>query len=130
MIELGKLMPASVRYLGHTAASGDPVRSAGAPLLRPAVDRTGSPQPAAGPAPAQRQQAYREMAAAIAAALAAALPEPVTVSFRWVAEHELFVLEVRNAGSGELVKQYPPEKILNLRRCLDDLLGVMVDRQV
>ena len=36
------------------------------------------------------------------------------------------VIEIRDAD-GELIKQFPPEKVLNLQRKLADLAGVVVD---
>ncbi|MFH2052306.1 MAG: flagellar protein FlaG [bacterium] len=36
------------------------------------------------------------------------------------------VVEVRD-GNGNLIRQFPPEKLLNLRRKLDDLSGMVID---
>jgi uncharacterized FlaG/YvyC family protein len=73
---------------------------------------------------------YHELAAHLEQVLATTIPEAHSVRFRWAEEHRLFVLEVYSQQTGELVKQYPPEKILNIRQHLDELLGVMIDRQV
>ncbi len=36
------------------------------------------------------------------------------------------VIQVRD-GNGNLIRQFPPEKLLNLRRKLDDLSGMVID---
>lgn len=100
------------------------------PLPTDTANRPNTTCKPADKAPVTHQDEFHALAVHLQQALAAALPEPCSVCFRWAEEHNLFILEVRSESSGELIKQYPPEKILNMRRQLDELLGVMIDRQV
>ena len=100
------------------------------PLPADATHRSATTRRPADTVPVSRQNEFHELAAHLQRALAAAIPEPCSVCFRWAEEDNLFILEVRSESTGELIKQYPPEKILNIRRRLDELLGVMIDRQV
>ena len=52
--------------------------------------------------------------------------KPLKVGFRMDERTEGFVIEIRNEN-GELVKQFPPEKVLNLRSKLDELSGMVID---
>lgn len=49
------------------------------------------------------------------------------VGFRQDPDTDQVIIEIRDR-EGELVKQFPPEKILNLQRHLDDLAGMVIDR--
>lgn len=62
-------------------------------------------------------------------ALAAAGKPPLQVDFRPDERNNGFVIEIRTE-SGDLVRQFPPELILNLRRKLDELSGMVVDHVV
>lgn len=55
--------------------------------------------------------------------------EPREVAMRYDGEHRLVVIEIRDRSSGELIFEYPPEKILNVRDRLDELIGAMLDRK-
>jgi uncharacterized FlaG/YvyC family protein len=80
--------------------------------------------------PALDFEEIREFVDRLAAALAEVAPEPRVVHFRAVEESEDVVIEVRNWETGELITQIPPEKILNLRARLDELVGTVVDRKI
>ena len=53
--------------------------------------------------------------------------EPNEVGFRRDPQTDNVVIEIRNP-EGELLKQFPPEKVLNLHRRLDELSGIVIDR--
>ena len=53
-------------------------------------------------------------------------PEPHKVTFRRDEATNGFVIEVRNPD-GTLLRQYPSEKLLNLRRKLVELSGMVID---
>ena len=128
----GQPRPAGVTEPSHSRLShrADVSRACSSPLPADALKRSDRTDRTADTVPLNRQKEFHELAAHLQRALAAALPEPCSVCFRWAEEDNLFILEVRNESTGELIKQYPPEKILNIRRRLDELLGVMIDRQV
>ena len=52
--------------------------------------------------------------------------EPHDVGFRQDPGTETFVIEIRTPD-GELIKQFPPEFVLNLKQKLDELSGMVVD---
>ncbi len=52
--------------------------------------------------------------------------EPLKVAFRMDERAEGFVIQIRDEN-GELVRQFPPEKVLNLRSKLDELSGMVID---
>jgi len=60
--------------------------------------------------------------------LRGALGDDHVVSLRLEEEIDTYVVEVRQRDSGELIRQFPPEKILNMRRYLDELVGTVIDR--
>lgn len=96
-----------------------------APRAAPAADR---PQPASLSPPdlATVQRAATE----IQQTMDAFAKEPRDVDLRYDDEHRLFVIEIRNRENGELILEYPPEKILNVRDRLDELIGAMIDRKI
>ena len=49
------------------------------------------------------------------------------VSFRQDPDSSKVIIEIRNP-QGELLKQFPPEKVLNLHEKLDELSGIVIDR--
>lgn len=53
--------------------------------------------------------------------------DPHEVGFRRDPATDDVVIEIRNP-EGELLKQFPPEKVLNLHRKLDELSGIVIDR--
>ncbi len=67
-----------------------------------------------------------EFARQVQDTLSKVAPKPHEVAFRRDEATNGFVLEIRNAD-GTVVRQYPPEKLLNLRRQLDDLSGMVID---
>jgi len=76
-------------------------------------------------APPTRQQ-VEEFAEQLQDALADARPADWHVGIREDANSGDIVIEIKDAA-GEVVKQFPPEIVLNLHRKLDDLAGVVVD---
>jgi|GEM_PF-2557223 len=69
------------------------------------------------------QEAVKEMQKAIDQASS----EPHKVGFRQDPETDDYVIEIRNP-KGELIKQFPPEKVLNLHQRMDDLSGMVFDQ--
>lgn len=53
--------------------------------------------------------------------------QPHAVGFRQDPETREVVIEIRTM-EGEVIKQFPPEKVLNLHRRLDELSGIVIDR--
>ncbi len=68
----------------------------------------------------------REMAAKLQASIDRVSKDPHQVSFHKDDHTDKFVIEIKNAD-GSVVKQFPPEKVLNLMRKLDDLSGMVID---
>ena len=76
--------------------------------------------------PAFDPEAAREYVHQVQEALQKLVPEPHSITFRQDEAGNGFVVEVRNPD-GSVVRQYPPEKLLNLRRNLDELSGMVID---
>jgi uncharacterized FlaG/YvyC family protein len=76
--------------------------------------------------PVPTLEQLRDLAAEVQQALDAASREPFFVEFRQADDRASFVLELRNS-EGELIRQFPPEKVLNLRDKLDELSGMVID---
>ncbi|RLA40184.1 MAG: hypothetical protein DRR06_17840 [Gammaproteobacteria bacterium] len=68
----------------------------------------------------------KNMASEIQEALDKSSKEPLNVNFRPDERVAGFVIEIRN-GDGELVRQFPLEKVLNMRSKLDELSGMVID---
>ncbi len=96
---------------------------------------TGEDSIPAGPAvPAPTAQTVDPEAVAMAAAdladtMQALMYEPHDVVLRYDADHHIPIVEVRDASSGELIRQFPPEEILKMRGHMDELLGTVIDRK-
>jgi len=60
------------------------------------------------------------------AAIDRASQEPLNVDLRPSDSPGGFVIEIRT-GNGDLVQQFPPEKVLNMRSKLDELSGMVID---
>lgn len=90
----------------------------------PATPATVTLQEAA--TPAMDPNAAREFARQVQQELERVAPPPHEIAFRRDEATNGFVIEVRNPD-GSLVRQYPPEKLLNLRRRLDELSGMVID---
>jgi uncharacterized FlaG/YvyC family protein len=56
--------------------------------------------------------------------------EPRDATFRYDEDHHVFVIEIRERESGELLLSYPSEKILKVRDALDELIGAIIDRKI
>ena len=55
---------------------------------------------------------------------------PRDIAMRYEESQDVYVIEVREQESGDLILQYPPEKILNVRARMDELIGAMFDRKI
>lgn len=80
-----------------------------------------------GTDPAADHAAMAEMVDQMQKAIAGTAAAPHTVAFRQDEETNDFVIEIRDP-KGDLIKQFPPEKVLNLRRKLDELTGMVIDQ--
>lgn len=117
MAEITTLQGAATRL---PAASSS--RVARGPADRPEPD----PQ---APPPAESTWTSEELDAALARlseSLARVRPEPYRVSFRTDEDSQRTVILIKDA-QGEVIKQFPPEKILNLHQKMDDLVGIIID---
>ena len=75
------------------------------------------------------EDALRSLVSEMHQALSTANKPPLNVDFRPDERNKGFVIEIRTE-SGDLVRQFPPELILNLRRKLDELSGMVIDQVV
>ncbi|PJA77229.1 hypothetical protein CO151_00015 [bacterium CG_4_9_14_3_um_filter_65_15] len=90
---------------------------------KPVETSTAAPAPKAVPTD-------QEDMAALAKELAQnleSLGQGHTVAFREDEETGADIVEIRDRN-GEVLNQFPPEKILNLRKVLADLSGVVINR--
>lgn len=112
--------PVVPRAIGSAIAGGYPERA-------PERDLPGSgAPPAARELPDLDPQQAREYAQHVEEVLQRAIPAPHKITFRRDETTKSFVVEVRNPD-GSLVRQYPSEEMLNLRRKLDELSGMVID---
>ena len=111
-------------------------------LIRQTAELTTQPAPPKADEPSQRQPMatkshdeptrsvsiddLRNMVLEIQESLDSTSYKPLKVGFRMDERTEGFVIEIRNEN-GELVRQFPPEKVLNLRSKLDELSGMVID---
>lgn len=103
------------------------VQTAAEPAPRPARPAPAPESRDPDPDAAARQRADLDAALAkLGEALAKVRPEPYKVAIRKDQESGQVVILIKNAD-GEVIKQYPPEKVLNLHRSMDDLIGMIVD---
>jgi hypothetical protein len=102
-----------------------------APRAAPAADLS-RPAPASPPAlaPPPDLATVQRAATEIQQTMNTFAKEPRDVDLRYDDDHRLFVIEIRNRENGELILEYPPEKILNVRDRLDELIGAMIDRKI
>ena len=106
-----------------TAATPTP---AAAPS-RPARPEPAPEPPRRDPDASAKQRADLDAALArLGEALAKVRPQPYRVSIRKDEESGQVVILIKNT-EGDVIKQYPPEKILNLHQSMDDLIGMIVD---
>ena len=106
---------------GRSAGSGRaPVPSV------PATTRDAAAEPAASAVEVLDTAAAQTFAGQIQEALNRMAPAPYQIEFRRDEATNGFVIELRNPD-GSLIRQYPPEKLLNLRRKLDELSGMVID---
>lgn len=90
----------------------------------PAETQVAAPGPSV---PVIDPEAARECAQQVQEALERVAPALHEIAFRIDETTNGFVIEVRNPD-GSVVRQYPPEKLLNLRRKLDELSGMVIDQ--
>lgn len=105
------------RTAARSAGAGRETAAQAAPEAAPAP---------AGNAPVIDPEAAREFAQLVQEALDRVAPAPHEIAFRRDETTNGFVIEVRNPD-GSVVRQYPPEKLLNLRRKLDEMSGMVID---
>ena len=111
-----------LRAIGSTAANAN-----AQPEKAPERSLPGSgATPAAKDIPDLDPQQAREYAQHVEEVLQRAIPAPHKITFRRDETTKSFVVEVRNPD-GSLVRQYPSEEMLNLRRKLDELSGMVID---
>ncbi len=55
--------------------------------------------------------------------------EPRDVSLRYDNGNDVYVIEVKEPKSGELIIQFPPDEILTMRARLEELVGMLIDRK-
>jgi len=68
----------------------------------------------------------RELTQKVQTAIDKSSKDPLNVGFRPDDRSGGFIIEIRS-DSGELVKQFPQEKVLNMRHKLDELSGMVID---
>ena len=76
---------------------------------------------------AQNQDRLRDLVQQLKKTMDQYSADPHNVAFRQDPATKNVVIEIRNS-EGELLKQFPPEKVLNLHRKLDELSGIVIDR--
>ena len=123
----GDIAEAHVRRLNtpsdHSGEADSKTSPAGAnPVAVDEASTTSTPQ-------LTRQQ-VEDLVAELAAAMEQAAPDPRSVSFRHEEGILDFVIEITNRETGEMITQFPPEKILNMRERLDELVGMVIDRKI
>ncbi len=83
-------------------------------------------EPPRAPQPAAVRQELDEALERLGSALSKVRPEPYTVGFETDEASGRTIIQIKNRN-GEVIKQFPPEKLLNLHRRMDDLVGMIVD---
>ncbi len=103
--------------------------TAGVPAKRAqaAPEETTPPLPSPAPDPRADREAMVEIVAQMQKSIEGTAAAPHSVAFRQDGDSNDFVIEIRDPH-GELIKQFPPEKVLNLRRKLDELTGMVIDQ--
>ena len=116
------------KLLSRRAEQGSPEQAVAASAATP---RQGPPPPvllgtgpAVGPDPSIEEM--EQIVARMRQAIGQAGSDRLEVAFRQDQRAGGFVIEIRNAD-GELVRQFPPEKVLNLRGKMDELSGMVID---
>ncbi|HPF70502.1 MAG TPA: flagellar protein FlaG [Candidatus Krumholzibacteria bacterium] len=116
-----------------TAVAGPEVRpltnpAAGAPAPQARNETAPRPhlEPPPAPEPDQVRKDLDEALAKLSQALEKVRPQPYRVAFEEDSSSGRMIIKIKNAD-GEVVKQYPPEKLLNLHQRMDDLVGMVVD---
>lgn len=86
----------------------------------------GPPSAPSEEVPAIDPQAAREYIEQVQEVLDRVAPAPHKITFRRDDTTNGFVIEVRNPD-GSMIRQYPPETLLKLRRKLDEMSGMVID---
>lgn len=71
----------------------------------------------------------RNLVASFQETIDKAAADPHTIGFRQDFQSNSFVIEIKDKD-GNLVKQFPPEKVLNQQRKLDELSGMVIDEMI
>jgi len=111
------------------------------PVPASPTPRSGQPQPVGQPDPRegtdndpnQRVSATLEETQEVASKLQEKIDEAAwdhhLVSIVTDEETQTSVIQIKDP-EGEVIKQYPPEKVLNLHEKLDDLSGMVIDEMI
>lgn len=75
------------------------------------------------------QQNVEELSRQLQEALDKAAHDQYEVGFRQKSDDNSYVIEIKDE-EGNLVKQFPPEKVLNLQRKMDELSGMVIDEMI
>ena len=75
---------------------------------------------------AMDQDSIQEIADRLQESIDRVSKDPHQVAFHKDSQTDRYIIEIKNAD-GSVVKQFPPEKVLNLMRKLDDLSGMVID---
>ncbi len=73
-------------------------------------------------------QEVQQLADEMAEAIAVAGFEPRDVNLRYEVDANVFVIEVKEPETGELIMQFPPEELISMRERMDELIGMFIDR--
>lgn len=125
---LGKDSATSTSPRGPRADAALPAETPGPDLTHPngVPKALNSQQKKELPGEAFSQKDVESVVSQMQDALARATGEQYQVGFRQNEGSRDFVIEIKDQ-EGKLVKQFPPEKVLNLQRKMDELSGMVID---
>lgn len=78
---------------------------------------------------AASEKEMRHLVASLQETIDKAAKEPYRVGFRHEEATGIPVIEIMDK-EGHIVKQFPPEKVLNLQRKMDELSGMVIDEVI
>jgi len=115
-----------------TPESGSVVSGQEAPPIAPEKPIEQTSDSTAAPVTTSSFASYKE-AAEVAEKLQDRLDEiadvPRKATIRTDDEVDQYIIEIKDA-QGNVVKRFPPEKVLNLHKRLDDLSGMVIDEMI
>lgn len=117
---------ADPRLTGRTSATGREDPASARAEKAGAGNVSAQPAPAEPAVPVLEPEESMRYAEAVQKILAEAAPETHKITFRPDETTNGYVIEVRDPD-GVVIRQFPPEKLLNLRRKLDELSGMVID---